>query len=147
MTSLGSRPPPLVGIKAQNYEWTDDGWSPFPVAGSVRIEGDVEIGPFATIARGSVGDTVIAKGCRIGQHVNVGHDCRVGDHTLIIAGASLAGWVRVGKNCKIYQGACIKNGVCIGDGAVIGMGAVVIKDVGPGEVWAGNPARRVGRDR
>ncbi len=146
-TTARVHPTAIVGAHAQNYEWTDDGWMPFPVAGSVRVEGHVEIGPFATIVRGSVGDTVLGMGCRIGQHVNVGHDCRIGDHTLIVAHASLAGWVRVGRRCKIYQGARIKNGVRIGDGAVIGMGAIVLEDVGPGEVWAGNPAHRIGHVR
>ncbi|KKN02942.1 hypothetical protein LCGC14_1112710 [marine sediment metagenome] len=130
------------GVDAQNYTWEPDGWTPFPSTGGIRVEEDVEVGAYATIVRGSVGDTVIGKGCRIGQHVNIGHDCRIGAHTLIIAGASLAGWVRVGKHCKIYQGAIIKNGVSIGDGAVIGQGSNVLDDVPAGQIWVGNPAKK-----
>ena len=50
---------------------------------------------------------------------------------------------RIGNDVWIGSGACIKGGVTIGDGAVIGMGSVVTKDVGPYEVWAGNPARLI----
>lgn len=50
---------------------------------------------------------------------------------------------RIGNDVWIGQNALIKGGVTIGDGAVIGMGAVLTKDVGPYEVWAGNPARLI----
>ena len=50
---------------------------------------------------------------------------------------------RIGNDVWIGQNALIRGGVAIGDGAVIGMGAVVTKDVGPYEVWAGNPARLI----
>lgn len=134
----------IVGAKPQNYEWLDECWQDFPSCGSVRIHKNVEVGAYATIVRGSVGDTTLAEGVRIGQHVNIGHDTRIGAHSIIIAHTSIAGWVRVGERVRIYQGALVKNGVQIGDGAVIGMGAVVTRDVGPGEVWAGNPAKKIG---
>lgn len=49
----------------------------------------------------------------------------------------------IGNDVWIGQNAMIKSGVTIGDGAVIGMGAVVTKDVGPYEIWAGNPAKLI----
>ncbi len=51
--------------------------------------------------------------------------------------------INVGNDVWIGQGAFIKGGVTIGDGAVIGMGAILTKDVGPYEIWAGNPARLI----
>lgn len=50
----------------------------------------------------------------------------------------------IGNDVWIGEGAMIKGGVCIGDGAVIGMGSVVTKDVGDYEIWAGNPAHKIG---
>lgn len=50
----------------------------------------------------------------------------------------------IGKYVVIFAKACIRPGVTIGDGAIIGMGAVVIKDVPAWEVWAGNPAKKIG---
>lgn len=51
----------------------------------------------------------------------------------------------IGSDVWIGRGAMIKAGVSVGHGAVIGMGSVLTKDVGPYEVWAGNPAKMVGR--
>ena len=133
----------ILGARGQGYDLEDGRWTPFPHAGGLRVGTDVDIGPCATIMRGSVGDTVIGDGCKIGNGVNIGHDTRIGEHTLIIAGALIAGWVRIGTGVKIWQGAIVKNGIRIGDGAQIGMGSVVLKDVPTKEVWAGNPARRV----
>lgn len=140
-----THPTTTLGGEAQNYEWIDGTWRLIPAAGGVRIANDVEVGAYSTIVRGTTGDTTIGKGCRIGRYVNVGHDVRIGSHTLVIAHASIAGWARIGSRCKIYQGALIKNGVTVGDAATIGMGAVVTTDVGPGEIWAGNPAHCIGR--
>jgi acetyltransferase-like isoleucine patch superfamily enzyme len=131
----------LLGVEAQNYECIDGRWQPIPAVGGVFIGKDVHILDYTTVVRGTVGNTTIEDGCRIGRYVNIGHDTRLDQHTLIVSHASLAGWVRVGKRCRIYQGAMIRNGVRIGDDAIIGMGAVVTKNVGPGEIWAGNPAR------
>lgn len=50
----------------------------------------------------------------------------------------------IGNDVWIGEGVMIKGGVCIGDGAVIGMGSVVTKDVGDYEIWAGNPAHKIG---
>jgi UDP-3-O-[3-hydroxymyristoyl] glucosamine N-acyltransferase len=136
-------PRAALNIDAQNYFDYNGRWAHFPPAGSVCIEDDVTVGPFATIVRGSCGLTTIGKGSRIGQHVNVGHDVRIGQRCLIIAGTIIAGWARIDDDVKVYAGARIKNGVHIGEGATIGMGAIVTQDVPPGETWAGVPARPV----
>lgn len=133
----------VLGANGQGYSWENDRWRSFPHCGGIRMGDDVHVGALTSIMRGSVGDTVIGADTKIGNNVNIGHDTRIGEHVLVIAGASLAGWVRVGDLAKIWQGASIKNGVHIGHGAEVAMGAVVLSDVPDGEVWAGNPARRI----
>jgi acetyltransferase-like isoleucine patch superfamily enzyme len=129
-----------LGVEGMNYI----GDEPFPAVGGVEVRGGARIDAFATVARGSVTTTSIGEGARIGAHVNIGHDCQVGAGTMVVAHASLAGWVEVEPGARIYQGAMVKNGVRIGERATVGMGAVVLRDVPPGETWAGNPARRIG---
>jgi acetyltransferase-like isoleucine patch superfamily enzyme len=51
--------------------------------------------------------------------------------------------ITIGNDVWIGKGVCIKAGVIISDGAVVGMGAVVTKDIGPYEIWAGNPAKLI----
>ena len=136
-------PSAVLGANGQGYDWDSDHWESFPHVGGLRIEAGVDVGPCASIMRGSIGDTVIGRGTKIGNGVNIGHDTRIGTNVLVVSGASLAGWVRVGNDAKIWQGAMIKNGVRVGEGAQIAMGAVVLKDIPPHEVWGGNPARKL----
>jgi sugar O-acyltransferase (sialic acid O-acetyltransferase NeuD family) len=89
---------------------------------------------------------VIGRHVVVMPHVVFTHDDRIGDFTTFGAGALLAGGVHVGDGAYIGSGACIREHVTIGAGAVIGMGSVVLRDVPAGEVWAGNPARRLDLD-
>jgi UDP-3-O-[3-hydroxymyristoyl] glucosamine N-acyltransferase len=73
--------------------------------------------------------------------VHVAHDCQVGADVEIGASAVLCGHVTVGDGARISGLAFVRPFITIGAGARIGGGAVVVKDVPPGEVWAGVPAR------
>lgn len=133
-----------IGCSGMGYERDSAGrLVKFPQLGGVLIEDDVDVAAHATIQRGALGDTVLRHGARIGPHVNVGHNVEVGEDVLIAGHAQVGGGARIGKAATIWQGAVVANGVTIGEGAVIGMSAAVRKDVSPGEVWAGNPARKL----
>lgn len=133
-----------IGCSGMGYERDADGrLVPFPQLGGVVLEDDVEIAAHATIQRAALGDTVLRRGAKIGPHANVGHNVEVGEDVLVAGHAQLGGGCRIGRGAVVWQAAVIANGVKVGDGAVIGMSAAVRKDVGAGEVWAGNPARRL----
>lgn len=91
---------------------------------------------------------IINAGARLGANVivNTGaiveHDCIVADHVHLATGAKLCGAVQVGQGVHVGAGATIKQGVTIGENATVGMGAVVLRDVPPGEVVMGVPARK-----
>jgi len=137
-------PHATIGCSGMGYERDSTGrLVKFSQLGGVLIEDDVDVAAHATIQRGALGDTVLRRGARIGPHVNVGHNVDVGEDVLIAGHAQMGGGARLGKGVTIWQGAVVTNGVTIGEGAVIGMSAVVRKDVSPGEVWAGNPARKL----
>ncbi|MEL6893538.1 MAG: acetyltransferase [Actinomycetota bacterium] len=84
---------------------------------------------------------------RIGRSVvlnlnaTVGHDAVLEDHVTVFPGATISGAVHVGARATIGTGANVLPGVTIGDDAFVGAGAVVTKDVEPGSVVAGIPAR------
>jgi UDP-3-O-[3-hydroxymyristoyl] glucosamine N-acyltransferase len=133
-----------IGCSGMGYERAPDGrWVRFPQLGGVAVEDDVHIAAHATIQRGALGDTLIRRGARIGPHANVGHNVEIGEDVLIAGHAQVGGGARVGRGAVIWQGAVVANGVFVGDGAVIGMSAAVRKTVPAGEVWAGNPARKI----
>jgi sugar O-acyltransferase (sialic acid O-acetyltransferase NeuD family) len=113
---------------------------------SVSLAAGSSVGPGSLV----LAQVVVTAPVAIGRHVVVmphvvfTHDDRIGDYTTFGAGALLAGGVNVGDGAYIGSGACIREHVSIGAGAVIGMGSIVLRDVPAGEVWAGNPARRIG---
>jgi len=134
----------VIGCSGMGYERDADGrLVPFPQLGGVVLEADVDVAAHATIQRGALGDTILRRGAKIGPHVNVGHNVDIGEDVLVTGHAQLGGGCRIGRGAVVWQAAVIANGVTVGEDAVIGMSAAVRKDVGAGEVWAGNPARRL----
>ena len=100
------------------------------------------IGPSAIIEpEVKLGDGVIV---RSGAYI--GHHCHLECYSYIAPRASMSGYVRVGEGAFIGNNATIRDRVTIGWGAVVGAGAVVLRDVAPGEVYQGYPARLL-RDR
>jgi UDP-3-O-[3-hydroxymyristoyl] glucosamine N-acyltransferase LpxD len=109
--------------------------------GGVKIGEDVEIGCNSVICRGTIDDTVISNNVKIDDHVFIAHNVFIGQRSMIIAGSEISGSVRVGNDCWIAPQVTILNKVSVGDGAFIGIGAVVNKNVEPGVVVVGNPAK------
>jgi len=133
-----------VGCAGMGYERDAQGrLVPFPQLGGVVLEDDVHIAAQAMVQRGAIGDTVVRRGAKIGPHVNVGHNAEIGEDCLVAGHAQIGGGARIGRGTMVWQSAAVANGVRVGEGAVIGMGAMIRHEVGPGEVWAGNPGKRL----
>jgi len=126
------------GLKVVNAP--DGSKLPFIHTGKVVIQDDVKIGPYSVIHRGTMDNTIIRKGCRFGAYTNIGHNCDIGENTVMAAGVILNGGVRVGNNCWFGSGALIRHHVTICDNVVIGLGSVVVKDITEPGIYVGNPA-------
>jgi sugar O-acyltransferase (sialic acid O-acetyltransferase NeuD family) len=91
--------------------------------------------------------SVVNAGAKLSENVIINsgavveHDCIIGAHAHIATGAKLSGGVQVGAGAHIGAGAVIKQNLSIGAGAIVGAGACVVKDVEPGVVVVGVPAR------
>lgn len=97
----------------------------------------------AVLAAGDTRTTVLGRGSMIGMVGDVGHNCRIGEETLISGKASISGHCRIGNHTYMAPMSVTTNRMSVGDHAYVGIGAVAIKDVPDQEKQFGNPARRV----
>jgi len=109
-------------------------------AGFVQIDDDVEIGACNTIDRGTFGRTWIKKGVKTDNLVHIAHNVTLGENTLVVAQAGIAGSTRIGDNVILAGRAGVSGHLKIGDGAVVGPGAGVLKNLKPGEIVSGMPS-------
>jgi sugar O-acyltransferase (sialic acid O-acetyltransferase NeuD family) len=122
-------------------------------AGNIVEMDDVEIGPGALISPFVTLTSNIRIGCcfQANLYSYVEHDCRIGDFVTFAPSVRCNGNVHIGNHAYIGTGAVIRQGtrdkpLLVGEGAIVGMGAVVTKDVAPGSVVVGNPARPMAQD-
>lgn len=92
----------VIGADGFGFAPQKDGsYVKIPQMGTVRIEDDVEIGANTTIDRATMGETVIEKGVKIDNLVQIAHNCRIGGDTVIASQAGISGSVKIGRNCLI----------------------------------------------
>lgn len=107
------------------------------------------VGTTSIVNAGSIllDGVVVTADVSIGRHVvimpncTITHDDVIDDVATLAAGVTLGGGVTVGASAYLGMNASVRQGVTIGAGAIVGMGAVVLRDIPPGETWAGVPAR------
>jgi len=111
-----------------------------PQIGCVVIEDDVEIGAGCGIERGTLNDTIIGQGSKLGDLVAIGHGTKVGPHCLLVAQVGIAGSTTMGHHCVVGGQAGIVGHIIIGNNVAIGAQAGVINSVADGKVVLGAPA-------
>ncbi len=111
-----------------------------PQIGIVIIEDDVEIGACCGVERGTLGDTVIGQGSKLGDLVAIGHGAKVGAHCLLVAQVGIAGSTTLGHHCMVGGQVGIVGHVYIGNNVTIAAQAGVINNVPDGKVVLGAPA-------
>ena len=142
---LGDRvvlqPNAVVGFA---FDLEGDGEGPFhrkvPQAGIARIEDDVELGACTCVDRATLGETVVGRGTKVDNLVQVGHNVRIGPLSLIVAQVGISGSTEIGKGVVLAGQVGIVGHVKIGDGARIGAQAGVPNDVPEGATYTGYPA-------
>jgi UDP-3-O-[3-hydroxymyristoyl] glucosamine N-acyltransferase len=115
-------------------------WKRIPHIGIVEVGDDAEIGANVTVDRARFGSTVIGKGVKIDNLVQVAHNVKIGDHTVMAAQVGIAGSSTVGNRVMLGGQAGLAGHVEVGDGARIGAQAGVTKNVAPDTYVTGYPA-------
>lgn len=112
------------GIAKHNHAWHK-----VPQLGRVIIEDDVDIGANTCIDRGAIEDTVISKGAKLDNLIQIGHNVKIGEHTAIAGCTGIAGSSTIGKNCLIGGGAGINGHITIADNVVVTGGSAITKSI------------------
>ena len=129
-----------LGQDGFGYLPSPQGHQKIPQTRRTIVQDDVEIGANTTIDRGATRDTVIGEGTKIDNLVQIGHNCSIGRHCLIVSHVGISGSVTVGDFAVLAGKVGIADHVTIGAGAVLGGGAGVMSNVPAGARWGGFPA-------
>ena len=131
----------VIGGDGFGYLSNNRGHSRIPHVGGCVLEDDVEVGSNTCIDRGSVDDTVVGRGTKVDNLVQVGHNVRIGERCLIMAGVGIAGSTHIGNEAILAGHVGVTDHLVIGDRARIAAKSAIFGDVPPGASFSGHPAR------
>lgn len=130
----------VIGSDGFGYLAAEDGTRvKIPQVGRVEIGDDVEIGANCTIDRASLGTTRILTGTKIDNLVQVGHNCRIGQHCVLVAQVGISGSVVIGDHCTLAGQVGVGDHVTLADRTVVGGQSGVVRDLASGR-YLGYPA-------
>lgn len=131
----------IIGSDGFGFAPDKDGnYSKIPQIGNVIIEDDVEIGSCSTIDRATLGSTIIRKGVKLDNQIQVAHNVEIGENTVIAAQTGIAGSTKIGKNCVIGGQVGISGHLTIGDRVKIQAQSGIGRNIKNDEVLQGSPA-------
>jgi UDP-3-O-[3-hydroxymyristoyl] glucosamine N-acyltransferase len=130
----------VLGADAYYFQRKPQGYRKLESCGKVVLHDNVEIGALCSIDRGVSGDTVIGKGTKFDNHVQVGHDTHIGANCLIGAHTAIAGVTCIEDDVIIWAKVAINKDLVIGKGAVILATSAVDKSLPGGITYFGSPA-------
>lgn len=147
-TQLGDRVVVHAGavLGADGFGFAHDGTAPvkIPQIGNVVVEDDVEIGANATIDRATFGSTVLGRGVKIDNLVQVAHNVVIGPGSILVAQSGISGSTKLGSGVVVAGQSGAVGHITIGDGAKIGAKSAVTHDLPAGAFVIGHPAVEAG---
>ncbi|HXX67178.1 MAG TPA: UDP-3-O-(3-hydroxymyristoyl)glucosamine N-acyltransferase [Polyangiaceae bacterium] len=130
-------------IGSPGFGWArgpEGGVRAVPQLGGVVLEDDVAVGPLSTIDAGTLSPTRVRRGAKLDAQVHVGHNCDIGEGTMVAAQCGFAGSVTIGSSVLVGGQVGIADHVVVGDHARIAAKSGVIADVPARAIMAGYPA-------
>jgi len=129
----------VIGSDGFGYIWDGTQHKKIPQLGIVEIEDNVEIGANVTIDRASLGKTLIKKGTKIDNLVQIAHNVSIGENSIIVAQVGIAGSATIGNNVVLAGQVGVKDHITIGDHVKAGGQTGITKDVPPNSLITGTP--------
>lgn len=132
-----------VVIGADGFGFTPDEkgeYKKVPQTGNVILEDHVDVGPGTTIDRATLGSTLIKRGVKLDNQIQIAHNVTIGENTVIAAQTGVAGSTKIGKNCIIGGQVGIAGHITIGDNVKIQAQSGIGRNVKDNETLQGSPA-------
>ncbi len=131
----------IIGSDGFGFAPNEEGvYSKVPQIGNVILEDNVDVGACTTIDRATLGSTVIKKGVKLDNQIQIAHNVVIGENTVIASQTGVAGSTKIGKNCIIGGQVGIVGHITIGNNVRIQAQSGVSKNIGDGEMIQGTPA-------
>ncbi len=131
----------VIGADGFGFAPNQEGYEKIPQLGIVIIEDNVEIGANTCVDRSTMGQTIIHKGVKLDNLIQVAHNCEIGENTVMSAQVGMAGSTKVGSWCMVGGQAGFAGHIHIADRTMVGAQCGVIKNTkGNGESLIGSPA-------
>lgn len=144
-TKIGSRvrihSGSVVGSDGFGYVFDEGAHRKVPQIGNVIIGDDVEIGANVTIDRGALGPTIIGKGTKIDNLVQIAHNVVIGGNCIVVSQVGISGSTKLGSYVTVAGQAGLTGHLTIGDRVIIAAQSGVMNDIPAGEKWFGSPAQ------
>ena len=130
----------VVGSDGFGYAREGAKYVKVPQKGIVRIEDDVELGACVTVDRATLGETIIGRGTKIDNLVQIAHNVKIGEDTVIVAQAGIAGSTRIGSRVQLGGQVGVAGHITIGDEVGVGAQSGVTGSLPSRGVFSGMPA-------
>ncbi len=130
----------VIGADGFGFAPTPQGYNKIPQIGIAELEDDVEIGANTCVDRSTMGHTVVRKGVKLDNLIQVAHNVEVGEHTVISAQTGIAGSSKIGAWCMLGGQSGVSGHLKIGDKVSFGAKTGVLSNVPDGETIMGYPA-------
>jgi UDP-3-O-[3-hydroxymyristoyl] glucosamine N-acyltransferase len=135
----------IIGSDGFGFAPQEDGtYNKVPQIGNVILEDDVEIGSCTTIDRATLGSTIIRKGVKLDNQIQIAHNVEIGENTVIASQTGVAGSTKIGKNCMIGGQVGFAGHLVVGDNVKIQAQSGIGKNIKDGETIQGSPAFNYG---
>lgn len=130
----------VIGADGFGFAPNQDGYAKIPQIGIVVVEDDVEIGANTCVDRSTMGQTVIHKGVKLDNLIQVAHNCEIGENTVMSAQVGMAGSTKIGAWCMVGGQAGFAGHIQVADKTFVGAQCGVIKNTKGDEQLIGSPA-------
>ncbi len=135
----------IIGADGFGFTPDDNGeYSKVPQTGNVILEDNVDVGAGTTIDRATLGSTILRRGVKLDNQIQIAHNVEIGENTAIAAQTGVAGSTKIGKNCLIGGQVGIVGHITIGDRVRIQAQSGIGRNVKDDEVLQGSPALNYG---